>query len=370
MTISVLWVCGPPGVGKTAVAWEVYQRLARAGAAPAYVDVDQLGMCYPATSSDPERHRLKALNVASLCANFAAAGARGLIVSGVVDAERGPEIDGPGMSQVIVGRLRVDPGELRARLGRRKGSVAEPDATVEVATRLDRSSFAEWCVDTTGLSIDEAADRVMEEVGDWPTAGAERRGSPPPASPPSRRAGGELLWLSGTTGVGKSTVGFSVYLKLLRSGATAAYVDVDQIGFCSTVPHDHVLRARNLAALWDNFHDAGARRAVVVGPVATPAEARLYEQALPMSTFTWCRLRVDDEELTRRILSRQDGGGWAQPGDPLRDLPREKLLAVAGRAIADAQSLERHDVGLRIDVADLAVDDAADTVLELTPWAQ
>jgi tRNA uridine 5-carbamoylmethylation protein Kti12 len=29
--IPVLWLAGPPGVGKTAVAWEIYQRLQRAG---------------------------------------------------------------------------------------------------------------------------------------------------------------------------------------------------------------------------------------------------------------------------------------------------------------------------------------------------
>jgi adenylylsulfate kinase-like enzyme len=362
--IPVLWVTGPPGVGKTAVAWEVYGRLARAGAAPAYVDVDQLGMCYPATASDPDRHLLKARNVAALRASFAESGARCLIVSGVVDAERGAEIDELGESQVVVGRLRVDPSVLRARLGRRKGSTVPPDAAVEAARVFDRSAFAAWCVDTTGLSIDEVSGRVIAKIGDWPPAGPDRRG----ASPQHGRAGGEVLWVSGATGVGKSTVAFGVYLKLLRSGATAAYVDVDQIGFCSTAPRDHVLRARNLAALWDTFHGAGARQAVVTGPVSTTTEARLYEQALPASLFTWCRLRVNDEELTRRILSRRDGGGWAQPGDPLRGRPVEELLRVADRAIADARSLEGHDLGLRIDIDDLAVDDAADTVLRLTQW--
>jgi len=366
VTIPVLWVSGPPGVGKTAVAWEVYGRLTRAGAAPAYVDVDQLGMCYPAPSRDPERHRLKARNVASLGPNFAAAGARCLIVSGVVDSERGPELDQLGVSQVIVGRLRVDPGALRARLGRRTGSTVQPDAAVDEAARQDRSTYADWCVDTTGLSIAEAVGRVMAEVGDWPPAGLDRRGSPPRDS----AADGELLWVSGTTGVGKSSVGFGVYRRLVRSGATAAYVDVDQVGFCSTAPRDHVLRARNLAALWHNFHAAGARLAVAVGPVATRVEARRYEQALPRTTFTWCRLHVGDDELTRRILSRQDGGGWAQPGDPLRDQPIERLLEVADRAIADAQALERHAVGVRIDVDDLAIDAAADAVLERTRWPQ
>lgn len=40
--IPVLWLSGPPGVGKSAVAWVIYERLQGAGAAPAYVDVDQL----------------------------------------------------------------------------------------------------------------------------------------------------------------------------------------------------------------------------------------------------------------------------------------------------------------------------------------
>ncbi len=84
--IPVLWVCGPPGVGKTAVAWEIYQRLARTGAHPAHVDVDQLGMCFPTLPQDPDRHALKARNVGALRASFAAAGARMLIVSGVADA--------------------------------------------------------------------------------------------------------------------------------------------------------------------------------------------------------------------------------------------------------------------------------------------
>jgi hypothetical protein len=35
--VPVLWLCGPPGVGKTAVGWEVYTRLVRARRAPAYV---------------------------------------------------------------------------------------------------------------------------------------------------------------------------------------------------------------------------------------------------------------------------------------------------------------------------------------------
>ena len=107
--IPVLWLSGPPGVGKTAVAWEIYRRLQHAGADPAYVDVDQLGMCYPPPAEDPDRHALKARNVAALRANFAASGARTLIVSGVLDAKRGPDVNTLGGSHIVVARLRADP---------------------------------------------------------------------------------------------------------------------------------------------------------------------------------------------------------------------------------------------------------------------
>jgi adenylylsulfate kinase-like enzyme len=366
--IPVLWLCGPPGVGKTAVAWEIYRRLQRAGADPAYVDVDQLGMCFPPLTDDPDRDTLKARNVAALRANFTAAGARTLIVSGVVDAERGPDVDTLGGPHIVVARLRAHADELRARLRRRRGSFAPHEAVVEEAEALDRSTFADCCVDTSGLSIDEAATRALRDIGDWPPAGNERSDSSASDNGTVARVGGEVLWVSGTAGVGKSTVGFRAYLDVLRSGGHAAYVDVDQIGFCSTAPSDHSLRARNLAALWSNFHDVGARLAVVVGRVFTRSEALLYEEALASTRLTWCQLRVGDAELTRRILSRREGGSWPQPGDPLRDRPQDELLAIADGAIAAGHRLDEHNIGLPIDVDRLEVEDAAATLLRLARW--
>ena len=120
--------------------------------------------------------------------------------------------------------------------------------------------------------------------------------------------------------------------------------------------------------MWSNFYEVGARLAVVVGRVFTRSEALLYEQALPTTRLSWCRLHVGDAELTRRILSRSEGGSWAQPGDPLRDRPQDELLAVADRAIAACHLLEQHNIGLRIDVDCLDVDDAAVTLLRLARW--
>ena len=74
-------MCGPPGVGKTTVGWQIYTQLNQAG----YADIDQLGMCYPESGSDPGRHRMKTQNLSALVANYRAAGARCVVVSGVID---------------------------------------------------------------------------------------------------------------------------------------------------------------------------------------------------------------------------------------------------------------------------------------------
>ena len=76
----LLWLCGPPGVGKTAVAWNIYARLAGDGVPAAYVDIDQLGICFPEPPTDPGRHLVKLANLRGLLTSFCAAGAGCLVV--------------------------------------------------------------------------------------------------------------------------------------------------------------------------------------------------------------------------------------------------------------------------------------------------
>src|SRR5262245_18986915 len=87
--LPVLWLTGTPGVGKTTVGFEVFAGLARDGVRAGFVDIDQLGMDYPEPPHDPGRYRLKAGNLNSVVANFRAAGARGVVVAGVVHPDDG-----------------------------------------------------------------------------------------------------------------------------------------------------------------------------------------------------------------------------------------------------------------------------------------
>ena len=367
--LSALWLCGPPGAGKSAAGWTLYAGLARSGARAGFVDVDQLGMCLPAPPGDPERYRLKVRNLSAVAGNFRAAGCAAVVASG----DLGPsQAISPGTiagASLTICRLRAAPDELRRRLtSRHEGPDFLADA-LRRAENLDRSSFADACVDTDGLTVAEVARLVRERCGGWPPGRAAPRAcdaAPAPAAdvapapPPTAGVGGDVLLVCGATGVGKSEAGYEIYLRQSRAGVPAAYVDLGQIGFMSPVPADdpggHRLKARNLAALWQAFREAGARRLVLSGAVADERALAVYAAALPTSGITVCRLRAGPAELARRIGLRGQGLSWPQPGDPLAGQPEAHLRLVAAEAAAEAEALERAGLG------DLCIDSDGRTV--------
>jgi adenylylsulfate kinase-like enzyme len=362
---SVLWLCGPPGAGKSAVGWALYDGLARSGARAGFVDTDQLGMCLPAPSDDPERFHLKERNVSAVAVNFRAAGCGALVVSGDLGLSTAISSGTVPGASLTVCHLRASPGELRRRLTAR-GAPDLAAASMREAEELDRSSLADACVDTDGLTISEVARLVRERCGGWPP---ERVGAQTdetePAPLPAAGAGGEVLLVCGAAGVGKSAVGFEVYLRQLRAGLTAAYLDLGQVGFMSAAPAGdpggHRLRARNLADLWRAYHQAGARRLVLSGPVPDARAAAFYVGALPAADVTVCRLHAGPAELACRISRRGQGLGWPEPGDPLIGQPEARLRLAAERAAADAEALDHSGLGdLRIDTDGLSVGEAAD----------
>ncbi|MFE1585048.1 AAA family ATPase [Streptomyces sp. NPDC058737] len=374
----MLWLCGPPGVGKTTVAWEMYSHLVRAGIESGFVDIDQLGICYPEPVGDPGRHRMKAHNVDAVVAGFRAAGARCLIVSGVVDAACGVHVDRIRQAAVTVCRLRADREVLRQRFTGRGGPAGLVEELLREADALDASTFADTCVDTSDLPVNEVARQVGERTDGWPASALGRSGDV--AEPSVVTAAGRnsalaqtepsadlpVLWLCGVTGVGKSTVGFQVYQRVLGAGATAAYLDLDQLGFCRPAPDDpanHRVKARNLAAVWRTYRAAGAQCLIMSGPVEDKATVKAYADAIPAAELTLCRLHAGRQHLTERIMSRGQGGSWTQPGDPLRGQSDSFLLHVADQAVASAAALEDAGIGdLRIDTDGRTVEQVADAI--------
>ncbi|MGH3291817.1 MAG: hypothetical protein ACRDP7_08430 [Trebonia sp.] len=367
--LSVLWLCGPPGVGKSAAGWALYARLARPGARVGFVDIDQLGICLPAPPDDPQRYRLKERNLSAVAGGFRAFGCAAVVVSGDLgptEAISPRTLDGASLT---ICRLRASPDELRRRLTSRRAAPDLVADSLSEAEELDRSSFADVCIDTDGLTVAGVAQLVRERCGGWPpgrVAGVRAAGAAP-APVPAVGADGEVLLVCGATGVGKSAAGFEVFLRQLRAGLAAAYIDLEQIGFMSPMPADgqdgNRLTARNLADLWRAYHETGARRLVLSGPVPDPRAAAVYAGVLPAARVTVCRLHAGPAELAHRISLRGQGHGWPQPGDPLIGQPEARLRLAAERAAVDAAALDDSGLDdLRINTNGLSVAQVADLI--------
>lgn len=369
---SVLWLCGRWGAGKSSVGWALYEDLVRSGVRAGFLDIDQIGLLsLPAPPGDPHRYRLKETNMAAVAGNYRAAGCDVLVAAGSVH-------DSPDLSSATLTsgaslttcRLQMSPEEQRRRLTSRGDG---PDF-IEHAPRqtidLDRVGCTDACIDTDGRTAAEVADLVREHCGGWPPSHDAGAGEAGPEPWPAVDADGDVLLVCGATGVGKSEAAFAVFIRQGQSGAAAAYLDLDQIGFLSQLPADdpggHRFKATNLADIWKRYHAAGVRRLVLSGPVPDEHAVAEYAKALPMARITVCRLHADPAELAHRIWLRGQGrNSWPQPGDPLRGQPEDRLRLIAAQAAAEAEALERSGLGdLRFDTTSRTATEVAGLIAQ------
>ncbi len=152
MMAQVLWLYGADAVGKSAVGWEVYTRLAGetedggAGEPVAYLDTDYLGFCSPAPA---DQAGLVAANLTAVWAGFAAAGARRLVVSGImVTAE-----DRDRFARTVPGawvtfcRLTARPETVRDRIVlRREVEEATRGSELSAEVRTELEAYGERSV--------------------------------------------------------------------------------------------------------------------------------------------------------------------------------------------------------------------------------
>src|SRR5262249_43460744 len=143
--------------------------------------------------------------------------------------------------------LRASTDDIRRRLTARGESAEAIHESVREAEELAASDFADVCVDTSGLSPAEVLRLVPDRCAGWPVVRAQRGPDladpeqpaaraeqpaaqpepkePPPGSPAEPDISAPVLLVCGPTGVGKSTVGFQLYMRTLQAGFTSAYID-------------------------------------------------------------------------------------------------------------------------------------------------
>ena len=153
--------------------------------------------------------------------------------------------------------------------------------------------------------------------------------------------------------MGKSAVGYEIFMQVYRSGIKAGFLDFDQVGLCYPAPADdpvnHRVKAQNLAAVWPTYRAAGARCLIAVGSVTSRETVLLYAGKVPGTDLTLCRLRATPERLTERVFRRGLGRGPVVPGPP-PTASKQRLAAMAADAIREAAEMDA------ADFADLCID--------------
>ncbi|WP_085370525.1 hypothetical protein [Leifsonia sp. NCR5] len=163
-----LFLNGTVGVGKTATADAISRILIQRGIPHAIIDLDALRAAWPAPEGDPFNNALELANLRAVAANHRAAGARILVLAGVIEDPDAVPLyrDAVGGLPFTVVRLTVGPAVGEARLRARHGD--DHDALAwhlhrhgELDAVLDAARIPGPVVDTTGRSPSEVAEAVL-----------------------------------------------------------------------------------------------------------------------------------------------------------------------------------------------------------------
>jgi len=163
----MLVISGPPGVGKTTVAWQVFSRCASQGLDPAMADLDLLGAAWPAPANDPHQNRLKAENLAAVWANFRAGGSRRLVVAAVVETLTEKQtLQSAVGADLLLCRLTASAETLARRIrGRGRDAGDDLDKLVrragELSVQLAGHDVSDLVLDTDRAAADEVADALL-----------------------------------------------------------------------------------------------------------------------------------------------------------------------------------------------------------------
>jgi len=168
--VRALLITGPVGIGKTTVAEAVGDVLAAAAVPHAVVDLDWLRRCTPSPANDPFNLALELRNLRAVARNYAEAGARRLVLAGVLErrSDRASYAEAVG-AEIAVCRLKADLSVIRQRLVAR-----HRDAELELRWHLDRAEeldgiFASAQVEDYVVAADQAVAEVAQDVvAGWP----------------------------------------------------------------------------------------------------------------------------------------------------------------------------------------------------------
>ena len=124
------------------------------------------------------------------------------------------------------------------------------------------------------------------------------------------------ILLIGPVGSGKTTTLHEIEAILDGRGTPNAIIDLDWLAWASPPTSsgvsNHELLVRNLADVWENFHDVGIRHVAVARALHDAAEVQCVRNALRGCETTVVELVGDVEVLRERIRHRDSGSELAE----------------------------------------------------------
>lgn len=347
--MEIVRLAGPRGVGKTTLAWRLAQADAVAGRPVAFVDIDQLGMCYPAPDGDSGRWLLKEKALRRLALRYAAANVARLIVSGVALPDMPAPLNGDYPTHSIW--LEAPEDTRQERLAERGWAAEDVARVAAIGSNESSRADTDWLrVDTHDQTPSQTIAKIRSLLATSPAEMSGDHDTDAHVPPDAFRA----LWLSGPRVVGTSTIGWAVAKKAWDAGQRTGFIDVRQLGFTWNVQRD--VGASNAGALGHLFAEAGATDLVFVAPLrACMGEASTL---LGPATITRVRVAADQSSRFTRIQCRREGRGPVLGGDDVYAASDAVIEEITAIGVTDARTPLRTDEQ-RLDTSQLSPAEAA-----------
>ena len=164
-----------------------------------------------------------------------------------------------------------------------------------------------------------------------------------------------MLFLGGRSGVGKSSVGSEIHVRLSAAGIRHCLIEGDNLDMAYPPPWEHGLAERNLAAMWANYRSLGYRRMIYINTVSVRFGDDLT-RAMGDSPRVTAVLLTSDDATARQRLARREIGTALQ-----RHIERSDIAA---RELDGATPSWVH----RVATDARPVADIAGEIIELTGW--
>lgn len=176
---ATILINGTVGVGKTTTAAALAALLRGLNVPYAVIDTDEIRRSWPAPDGDRFNTELQLANLRSLSANYRSAGARVLVVSGVIEAADMAERyrSAAGGHRMVLVRLTADLSVRSARIAFRHAGDAvgarwHQRRTVELDRILDDARLDNFTIDTShqdpssiAWDIWDHSVRLLDETG-------------------------------------------------------------------------------------------------------------------------------------------------------------------------------------------------------------